>query len=131
MQSKSDTPATTDVQSLIETNRRLNRRANGLDSIWQSRAMLAEAEREIWRKAWKQEFDRAGKAFSELREIYLLIEAARGRPVPVFHSVNDCCHPNAWERPGVYANVYPNYPKGGCRHERVVDAVKEVVQHAD
>lgn len=117
------------INDLLETNRRLNRLANGMDSHWQSRAMRAEIELEMWRRQWKHEFDRHMEACHELRDIYLMVENHRGHQVPLLHSVNDCCHPNPRENPGVYANVYLSR-QGGIRHERVVDAVRETLEGA-
>ncbi len=119
----------TRLKELCETNRRLNRRANGMDAHWQSRAMQAETTAAWGRKAWKQEFDRMMRAHAELREIYLLVEEARGRSQPMYHSVMDSRYTNDTPdaRVQVWANVYIDPFKGGIRSERVVDAVRDVL----
>lgn len=117
-----------EIIELRETNRRLNRRANGMDSVWQSRAMLGEAMGDHWSQGWKQSFVRMCAAFAELREIQALVEKARGNMDPRFHSVNDMRFvPDPDKRPWIWANVYIDPIKGGIRSERVVDAVAHLL----
>lgn len=117
-----------EVAALRETNRRLNRRLSGEESEWMSRAMKAEREIEWHRQHWKQEFDRYLNAANELRIIYILVERARGRPVPKFNSVSDLGCGKRPDPPGsVWAHVYIDPIRGGIRSERVVDAVRDVL----
>lgn len=89
--------------------------------------MQAEAEADMWRRHSHDTFNRMSAAFLELRDIFILVEAARGNPVPRLHSVNDCCHPAPTKNPGVYANVFIHPVEGGVRSERVVEAVRAIL----
>jgi hypothetical protein len=59
-----------------------------------------------------------------------MVEISRGHPHPIFHSVMDsyCSHPKPdlkdFPPSSVWANVYLS-KQGGCRSERVVNAVEE------
>jgi hypothetical protein len=109
----------TEIELLRETNRRLNRRANGEDAYWMRRAMKAEALSEMWRSSYSHTFDRMMNAFDELKQIYVAI---RGKPPQGFHSVMDWRFGPEPAGDAVYANPF------GRPSERVVDVVLEMVK---
>ena len=113
-----------EVIRLRANNAELNRRVTEGDSKWQSKAVNAEAMSEHYRESRWNDFKRMGRAYDQLRQIYLALYEARGLPKPKFHSVMD------WRfkaEPGdnrsVWANIYLT-KSGGVNQERVVDAVK-------
>lgn len=139
-----------DTDELRETNRRLNRRANAQDAYWQSRAMKAEYEAQMWENQWLHTFERMMGAHSELRRIYDIVREARSLPPGKYHSVMDCNVEGhrVWshgsqaaadvvqrseyhdERP-VYANVFDpagrKTREGQVASERVLDAVASLI----
>ena len=121
-------------------NRELNRRANGVDSVWQKRAMKAEHEVDMWRNSWGNDFGRMCSAHNELKEVFLECMRVKKIKFWAFHSVMDSNFlgksKTYTENPGstmekthnkVYANCYGS-PKGDDNSSHVVtEVVKEVV----
>lgn len=128
-----------EIDRLREKNRELNRRCQEGES--EAAAMLREhgyakavreaaAGKAAW-DHWKNEFDRVIACHAEMKEIYEMVAPVLGLPYGKYHSVMDSCfvassRVTGRER-GTYANVFPNYPKGGCESFLVVDKVREAI----
>jgi len=122
-----------------ETNRELHRRAQAHESKQQE--LLRETGyyeqkslAKMWSASWKQEFDRVCSSHQHFKAIYEIAAKALGLPYGKYHSVMDmkfaqAPHKNPDRR--IFANVYVNYPDGGCESFDVIDAVKSLADRAE
>jgi len=83
------------VEELRETNQRLHRRVQAVESGEFAKPFLKETFRlknaaTMWASAWHSEFDRLGRAFDQARGYFEVAAKALGLPYGKYHSVNDC-----------------------------------------
>lgn len=122
---------------LRETNKRLNRRVQTLESsaAYESRIDRLENKLNLYRQNWLSEFDRRGAQHDSWKKVYQLCAPHLDLPCDCFHSVMDFHQVDPefpfrldpGEQGRVYANVYLSR-QGGIRSFDIVGVVEALVQ---
>ncbi len=110
-----------DIDSLRDTNRSLNRRANAVESPWRKEVEKLKVEKEMYVMTWVYQFGRTGEAFEYLKRIYEACATEIGLPRGRYSSINDCSHAVKGEPYTVRVAVI--HENGTVEVHRVLDVV--------